>query len=428
MVRGEEEVHGAMTFGLPAHLSGPATIQAYSRAAKTVAAVLLVGALCSLVALQAAAPDTVLWPAAVALAPMLGLLWYAHRHRSAFAAAAFLGLGAACHYAHALVLFAALRPHIGDDIDAVMLPQVALVLGGGAGASLRSSLLWATGGFLAAGFTTSLAVVQTGGTPRFALVACFALLAYAGLLAILWFDVRRTGEARPRLYQAVREQRVAGLRASAERRAAAVLHDTVLGHLAAVAAARSGPLDPALAERVRGDLAALIGEEWLQTATRQERSTAARWRSGELGRTIDELREDGLTVQVSGDPHATDLLDPVRATALVQAARQCLVNVQRHAGVDRAELTVHVSDSEVSVMVVDAGRGFDVDGTGADRLGLRTSVAQRMEAVGGAMRIWSSPGDGTAVLLSAPLAPVADHGAADDERMDGGAAALGSAR
>ena len=65
MVRGEEEVHGAMTFGLPAHLSGPATIQAYSRAAKTVAAVLLVGALCSLVALQAAAPEAVLWPAAV---------------------------------------------------------------------------------------------------------------------------------------------------------------------------------------------------------------------------------------------------------------------------------------------------------------------------------------------------------------------------
>lgn len=415
-----------MTFGLPPHLSGPATIQAYSRAAKTIAAVLLIGALCSLAALQSAAPDAVLWPAALALAPMLGLLWYAHRHRSGFAAAAFLGLGAACHYAHALVLFAALRPHVGDDIDAVVLPQVALVLGGGAGAGLRSSLLWATGGFVAAGFTTSLAVVQTGGTPRFAVVACCALVAYAGLLAILWFDVRRTGEARPRLYQAAREQHVAGLRANAEQRAAAVLHDTVLGHLAAVAAAPDGRLDPALADRIRSDLTALVGEEWLQAATQRERSTATRWRSGELGRTIDELRAEGLEVRVSGDPHATDLLDPERATALVQAARQCLVNVQRHAGVDRADLTIQVSDDDVSVMVVDAGRGFAVGETGADRLGLRTSVAQRMEAVGGSVRVWSSPGNGTAVLLSAPVDGAVEG--LSGERMDGGSAAIGGAR
>ncbi len=416
-----------MTFGLPPHLSGPATIQAYSRAAKTIAAVLLVGALCSLAAMQAAAPDAALWPAVVALAPMLGLLWYAHRHRSGFAAAAFLGLGGACHYAHALVLFTALRPHVGDDIDAVVLPQVALVLGGGAGAGLRSSVLWATGGFIAAGFTTSLAVVQTGGTPRFAIVACCALVAYAALLAILWYDVRRTGEARPRLYQAVREQRLADLRANAEQRAAAVLHDTVLGHLAAVAAAPEGRLDPVLADRVRSDLTALVGEEWLQSAAQRERRTAARWRSGELGRTIDELRAEGLDVQVSGDPHATDLLDADRATALVQAARQCLVNVQRHAGVDRAELTIQVSDDDVSLLVVDAGRGFAVGATGADRLGLRTSVAQRMEAVGGSARVWSSPGDGTAVLLTAPLADAAG-GLLPGGPVDGGAAAIGGAR
>ncbi len=169
-----------------------------------------------------------------------------------------------------------------------------------------------------------------------------------------------------------------------------------------------------------------MGEEWLQSATRREHSTAARWRSGELGRTVDELRAEGLEVRVSGDPHATDLLDPERATALVQAARQCLVNVQRHAGVDRADLTIQVSDDDVSVMVVDAGRGFAVGETGADRLGLRTSVAQRMEAVGGSVRVWSSPGNGTAVLLSAPVDGAVEG--LSGERMDGGPAAIGGAR
>lgn len=422
-----------MTFGLPAHLAGPATIQAYSSAAKAVAAVLLAGALCGILVLQAAAPEAVLWPAAAALAPMVGLLWYGYRYRSAFAAAAFLGIGAACHYAHALVLFAALRPHVGADIDAVVFPQVALVVGGGAGTSLRSSVLWAVGGFVAASLTTSLAVVQTGGTSRFALIACCALLAYAGLLAILWSDLRRTGEARPRLHRAAREQRLAGLRVNVEQRAAAVLHDTVLGHLAAIGRASGPRLDPALAERIRVDLAALIGEEWLQAASRRELESAARWRSGELGRVIDDVRGEGLEVQVSGDPHATDLLDAERATALVQAARQCLVNVLRHAGVLRAELTVQVSEREVSVMVVDAGRGFEVARTGADRLGLRTAVSQRLEAVGGFMRLWSRPGDGTAVLLSAPIGRIGVESAdrADpvrDERADGGTPALGGAR
>jgi signal transduction histidine kinase len=90
------------------------------------------------------------------------------------------------------------------------------------------------------------------------------------------------------------------------------------------------------------------------------------------------------------------------ALALTRATRQCLANVARHAGVDAAELVVYGSPGEVTIMVVDDGRGFVVDATPRDRLGLRHSVIERIEAVGGRAQLFSAPGRGTSVLLTVP--------------------------
>jgi len=77
--------------------------------------------------------------------------------------------------------------------------------------------------------------------------------------------------------------------------------------------------------------------------------------------------------------------------------------VQRHSGVENAEVVVYGSETEVSVMVVDAGRGFSEAETGADRLGLRHSVRRRIEAVGGQVQVWSTPGRGTSVMIRVPV-------------------------
>jgi hypothetical protein len=39
----------------------------------------------------------------------------------------------------------------------------------------------------------------------------------------------------------------------------------------------------------------------------------------------------------------------------------------------------------------------------ADRLGVRGSIIERMEAVGGSAQIWSTPGGGTSVVLTVPI-------------------------
>jgi signal transduction histidine kinase len=47
----------------------------------------------------------------------------------------------------------------------------------------------------------------------------------------------------------------------------------------------------------------------------------------------------------------------------------------------------------------------------ADRLGLKSSVFGRVEAEGGTVKIWTSPGHGTSVLFTLPLlAESAPHG------------------
>jgi signal transduction histidine kinase len=57
----------------------------------------------------------------------------------------------------------------------------------------------------------------------------------------------------------------------------------------------------------------------------------------------------------------------------------------------------------ITIMITDKGTGFDPSAVAGDRLGLRGSVVERMTAVGGRARIWSAPGEGTSVILSAPV-------------------------
>ena len=105
---------------------------------------------------------------------------------------------------------------------------------------------------------------------------------------------------------------------------------------------------------------------------------------------------------MTGDVHAVSRLGPEGAAAVALATKQCLVNVLKHSGTDRAELVVYGSDREVSIMVIDAGAGFAEEETGADRMGLRHSVRRRIENVGGTVQVWSRPGRGTTVMIQVP--------------------------
>ncbi|BDI21593.1 hypothetical protein L3i23_03690 [Herbiconiux sp. L3-i23] len=102
----------------------------------------------------------------------------------------------------------------------------------------------------------------------------------------------------------------------------------------------------------------------------------------------------------------------VVADALAEAATQAMVNSVIHAG--RPERPVSRSvrlttrggvDPEIRIEVSDDGAGFDMARVPAERLGVRTSIIERVVHVGGDAGVDSTPGVGTTVTLRWPAEP-----------------------
>jgi signal transduction histidine kinase len=120
--------------------------------------------------------------------------------------------------------------------------------------------------------------------------------------------------------------------------------------------------------------------------------------------------QHGLRVEVAAAPQANPLNESVRVL-LFEAVRELLFNIVKHSGQDRAGVEVDLQDGWVTLAVADQGRGFDVASvleTDHGGFGL-FSIKERLEALGGSMRIESKPGLGTRVLLAVPVGASPDR-------------------
>lgn len=369
-----------------------------------VALVCIVSGVFVVIALQAAFPSSVLWPGLIAFAIMGAVLWQADLHRTSVFSVAYLLVGAACVFWISAVALSEFPGHATSDTFVLSMAKVALIMVGGSGTTMLSTLAWATSGLVAAGVATAVAVRHTESVFVVDGTAFVAFLLLVALQIGLEVTRFRGRSAQPSLHRAARDEQLSVMRYRMEAKAAAVMHDTVLNHLAVIASADDGPLVQSLRTQINRDLEVLVGEEWLLDSEGPPEERARQdWQSSRLFRAVEESRQLGLEIEVSGDLTAVSRLDAERASAVALAAKQCLVNVLKHAGTDRAELVVYGSAREVSVMVIDAGRGFSEDETGSDRLGLRHSVRRRIEAVDGTVQLWSTPGRGTSVMIRVPV-------------------------
>jgi signal transduction histidine kinase len=69
---------------------------------------------------------------------------------------------------------------------------------------------------------------------------------------------------------------------------------------------------------------------------------------------------------------------------------------------------VFASHADVSVMVVDTGRGFDTADVAPDRFGLRGSVDRRIDEIGGTVKVFSTVGRGTSIVIRVPASQLQD--------------------
>jgi PAS domain S-box-containing protein len=92
---------------------------------------------------------------------------------------------------------------------------------------------------------------------------------------------------------------------------------------------------------------------------------------------------------------------------LFRVAQEALSNVLKHSQATEAQVTVEFVDKIIRVIVKDNGCGFYLPETTGDlvkqgRLGL-AGMQERIQLVSGSFRIKSEPGNGTTVVIEAPL-------------------------
>jgi len=399
-----------VSLGLPSHLARPANSRAIATAARWAGLVCLAAALVNVATSSFGSHNVTSWLTLLFLVPMVALLLLLSRGRTVVLTLAYLGVGAVCTYFYVVALLTGTPSYRDTNLFVIALPVVAMTLVGGTGTGSLVGILWATLGFALAEAAVILAAATAG---RSYVPDAISLGAYLLLVGVLAFDGLTRGtrsRAQTALHRAVRDARLVDIRRELTAASTAELHDTVLSELVAVAAARPGPLEPRLARRIEADLRGLAagvpGDDdpgVSAPGTPDDAPPSDPWYDSELHEAIETARDEGLTVDVSGDRTAfIGLAEDVRR-AVGLAVRQCLVNVMRHSGSPVAEVALSAGGGSVSVMVVDGGSGFPAAGPAADRLGLRQSVQDRIARVGGTVDIYSSTDVGTTVILTVPV-------------------------
>ncbi|MFH1330367.1 MAG: ATP-binding protein [Actinomycetota bacterium] len=200
--------------------------------------------------------------------------------------------------------------------------------------------------------------------------------------------LRRYDLARTEAIEALEVERAARMRAHDRAEIAAHLHDSVLQTLALI---QRDPTDPrrtaSLARRQERELREYLDQ--IASPHSPSLRAALRHTAGE----VEDLFMVRIEAVVVGDCAVDEPLE-----ALVQAAREALVNAAKHSGADTVSLFAEVTPGGVTVTVRDRGRGFDPGPPGAGR-GLAESIVGRMERCGGAAAVRSTPGEGTEIDL-----------------------------
>lgn len=218
---------------------------------------------------------------------------------------------------------------------------------------------------------------------------------------------------------ALSHEEVRRLAALAEReRIGRDLHD-LLGHTLSLVALKSdlaGKLmtrDPLAAKREIEDVSR-VARDALSQVRRAVSGIRAAGLAAELASAKLLMESDGVAFAYRADPMP---IPPELETVLALAVREAVTNIQRHARAGKAEVSVHFTNRHVILRVVDDGRGSTVvPGNGL------TGMRERLEALGGGLRIDSARNRGTTLEVRLPLSP-------EDKGMDSGVlrAAMGPA-
>lgn len=172
-----------------------------------------------------------------------------------------------------------------------------------------------------------------------------------------------------------------------------LLHDSAIQTLEVVAAGLYTDAD-AVREQARVEAARLRHVVSAGSSTRSDRR---------LDHGLTELKSLFFTLGLECELTLLEVPDVAdeRVEALVDATREALRNVLKHAGTRSAVVSCSAQNGGVKVTIRDHGAGFEPGPKDAG-FGLRHSIEGRVTDVGGTVDVWSAPGRGTRVTLWVP--------------------------
>ena len=207
-----------------------------------------------------------------------------------------------------------------------------------------------------------------------------------GVIGIIRRGARQADATLDHVERARAELLVERSRLNSRRQFERDLHDTVLSTLTVVARGSLEDRPDLVRTRCDRDLALLDQTDQVSETPGLFASIA--WEAG--------CRAMSVRLNIPGDE--PDLPSEV-IEAVAGTVRETLSNVERHAGVDNAEVVASFSPGWLRISIRDNGRGFDPTAPPPGHTGIQRSMIERMTAVGGTVKIDSTPGGGTKVTI-----------------------------
>ena len=220
---------------------------------------------------------------------------------------------------------------------------------------------------------------------------------FAALLGSLIFVTRyeasKVDDASARKIAAASEQAQADAATREKARLDALVHDKVLTTLVLAAKADS----PEEQESARAMAVAAITA--LNTSPNVR--TDSKVTGSNFFAALEKIAQDqDSQILVTRSEVESVMISEDAATALTEATLQAISNSQQHAGsAARRELHLKGHRNGIKIVVKDNGRGFRMSRVPKNRLGVRLSIIERVESVGGRAFIDSRPGAGTTIIL-----------------------------
>ena len=188
------------------------------------------------------------------------------------------------------------------------------------------------------------------------------------------------------------------------------LHDGPVQEITAlIQRLKLASLDPPDSMEGHLKLAEGIGRETVRQLRELCTQLSPPWLDLGIKHSLDELADRlskhlEISINVEVDDKVADLPDVT--LAFFRISQEAIHNAVRHGAADRIEITVNKRATDTVLRVKDNGSGFDFSG---DLEAYRCSghrgllnMRERINLIGGAMEIWSRPGEGCSLVFIVP--------------------------